>query len=181
MYLSFRTNIPSVGISDRTTRSTGAHMSPRKYSIMRRVFTCKQDATVELLVLLSNAYTHSFFRDKGEAAQKSSSAAKGWYGSHGVLLRREYWVLYSNFVPAIIFERSVQVVGCVWPYAKGHTQCCMLDKWKVYNCNFQLFPFFLRLLFKELALQPISKSDSRISIRLYSHTTESLSRYVHLL
>ena len=39
---------------------------------------------------------------------------------------------------------------------------------------FGLFPI------KELALQ-VRESDSRILIRLYSYTTESLSRYVHLL
>ena len=48
---------------------------------MRRVSTCKQDATIELLVW-----------DKGEgweAVQKSSSAAEAWrgQGSHGVLRR----------------------------------------------------------------------------------------------
>ena len=52
-------------------------------------------------------------------------------------------------------------------------------KWKVYNCNFQLF-LFLRLPIQELALQ-VSKSDYRILICLYLHTTESLSRYVQLL
>ena len=55
-------------------------MSSSNYSIMRSVSTCKQDATIELLVLL-----HTFFRDKGEAIQKSSSAAEGWHGSYGVL------------------------------------------------------------------------------------------------
>ena len=26
-----------------------------------------------------------------------------------------------------IFEKSVQIVGCVWLYVKGQEQCCMLD------------------------------------------------------
>ena len=52
-------------------------------------------------------------------------------------------------------------------------------KWKDYYCNFQLF-LFLRLLIKELAVQ-VSESDFRILISLYSHMTESLSRYVPLL
>ena len=47
----------------------------------------------------------------------------------------------------------------------GLVRCVMLA--------FGLFPS------KEVALQ-VRESDSRILIRLYSHTTESLSRYVHL-
>ena len=35
-------------------------------------------------------------------------------------------MFYSNFFPTIIFEKSVQLVGCVWPYAKGRTQFCVL-------------------------------------------------------
>ena len=56
MYQSFWTKIQSVGILDRTAWSTGAHMSCRNYSIVRRVFTGKhwQDATVEFLVLLAH-------------------------------------------------------------------------------------------------------------------------------
>ena len=34
---------------------------------------------------------------------------------------------YSIFFPTIIFEKSVQLVGSVWPYTKGRTQCCVLD------------------------------------------------------
>ena len=44
-------------------------MSSSNYSIMRRVSKCKQDATVELSVLLTVVHTF-FFRDKGEDAQK---------------------------------------------------------------------------------------------------------------
>ena len=44
----------------------------------------------------------------------------------------------------------------------------------IFSCS------FLRLPFKESALQ-VNESDSRILICLYSHMTESLSRYVHLL
>ena len=42
----------------------------------------------------------------------------------------------------------------------------------IFSCS------FLRLPFKELSLQ-VSESESQISIWLYSHTTELLSRYVH--
>ena len=190
------------------------------------------------LVLL----THFLFRDKEEAGQKSLSVAEGCHGSQGVL-RREYKVLYSYFFPSIIFERSVKLVGCFWLYAKGHTQCCVLDCSTCYssqcdtqveedgqrtetmmvpatftkhlvtiaanmtkrkrleeesratqgkegdahksygNGRFTIAIFccpFLRLPFKKSALQ-VSESDSRIAIDLCSHTTESLSRYVHLL
>ena len=45
-----------------------------------------------------------FFRDKGEVAQKSSSAPEGWHGSHGVL-RREYqviqYVMHRKWLKAI--------------------------------------------------------------------------------
>ena len=40
------------------------------------------------------------------------------------MLCREYLVViqsYSNFFPTHIFEKSVQLVGCVWPCKKGHT------------------------------------------------------------
>ena len=54
--------------------------------------------------VVSNAYTHFLFRDKGEAAQKSSSAPEGWHGSHGVL-RREYqviqYVMHRKWLKAI--------------------------------------------------------------------------------
>ena len=46
--------IQSSGISDSTAWSTRSHMSSRNYSIMCRVSTCKQDATIELLVLLTH-------------------------------------------------------------------------------------------------------------------------------
>ena len=84
MFQSFRTKKQSVGVYrvlDSTAWSTGAHMSSRNYSIMRRVSTCKQDATVELLVLPTHFL---FFEIRG---QKSSSAPEGWHGSQGVLHR----------------------------------------------------------------------------------------------
>ena len=43
-----------VGISDCTAWLTGAHISSSNYSIMHLVSLCKQDATVELLVLLTH-------------------------------------------------------------------------------------------------------------------------------
>ena len=54
MYQSSRTKIQSVDISDCIAWSTGAHMSSSNYSIMCLVSMCKQDATVELLVLLTH-------------------------------------------------------------------------------------------------------------------------------
>ena len=54
MYQSSLTTIQSVGILACTSWSTGAHMSSHNYSIMHVVSTCKQDATVELLVLLTH-------------------------------------------------------------------------------------------------------------------------------
>ena len=105
-------------------------MSSSNYSIMCRVSTCKQDAMVDLVLL-----THFLFRDKEEAGQKSLSVAEGCHGSQGVL-RREYKVLYSYFFPSIIFERSVKLVGCFWLYAKGHTQCCVLDCSTCYSSQY---------------------------------------------
>ena len=44
----------SVGITDRISWSTGANKSSSDDYIMRLVSMCKQDATVELLVLLTH-------------------------------------------------------------------------------------------------------------------------------
>ena len=60
IYQSFQ----SAGMSDRTAWSTSAHMSSHNYSRMRRVSTCKQDSTVELLVLLTHIQS-SFFKIMG--------------------------------------------------------------------------------------------------------------------
>ena len=84
-------------------------------------------------------------------------------------LRRQW----SDMVPATftmmkrkrLEEQSRDLQGKEGAHAHNISQ-----KWNVYNCNFQLF--FLRPPFEESALQ-VSESDSRISISLYSRTTES--------
>ena len=66
MYQSFQTKIQSVGISDSTAWSTGAHMSSRNYSIT-------QDTTVEFLVLLTHFLCYP--ADECRAAGLAAGAA----------------------------------------------------------------------------------------------------------
>ena len=74
MYQSFRTKIQSVDISDSAAWSTGAHMSSRNRYIMQGVSTCKQDATVELLVMLIHTF---FFEIRGRPRRNHHLRPRG--------------------------------------------------------------------------------------------------------
>ena len=67
-----------------------------------------------------------FFRDKGQAVEKSWSAAKGWYVSKG-LLRRVILCVILDFFPYHNIWKKCTTCGFFWPYTKGRTQCCVLD------------------------------------------------------
>ena len=112
--------------------STGAHKSSSNYSIMHSVSTCKQDATVELSVLLTY-FLFSTFKIKGRKRRNHHLRQRG--GSAVTARCIENIRCYTSslsFFPTIIVGKSVQLVGCVWLYAKGHTQCCVLNS---FTCN----------------------------------------------
>ena len=99
---------------------------------MHSVSTCKQDATVELSVLLTY-FLFSTFKIKGRKRRNHHLRQRG--GSAVTARCIENIRCYTSslsFFPTIIVGKSVQLVGCVWLYAKGHTQCCVLNS---FTCN----------------------------------------------